>query len=77
MSLALVQDPDPRVGKSQFLRVWDVFVLAPAMIAVGVMISRGKRVSRWVGPLAITGGIAVAVYNGRNYIRLRRGRASE
>ena len=69
--MPLFQDPDPEVGKSQALRVLDVTVLAPAMIVVGLMVHRGRRIPRWVGVLSILGGIGTAYYNARNYVRLR------
>lgn len=65
------QDPDPLQGKSQQLRLFDVFVLAPAMIYVGA----SGRVPRWLRPFAVLGGLAVAYYNGANYLRYARVRA--
>lgn len=65
---ALVRDPDPFVGKSQTIRLIDIFVLAPAMVYVGV----SGKVPRWMRVFAVLGGFATVYYNGVNYLRHER-----
>ena len=64
------QDPDPEVGKTQAIRLLDVWFLGPAMIYVGL----AGRILSWMRLLAVVGGIATIVYNHQNYVRLRRSR---
>lgn len=66
--MSLVQHPDPEIGKTQFLRMVDVWVLGPAMIYVGAV----GGIPQWMRPLAVLGGAATIVYNYRNYVRLNR-----
>ena len=53
------------IKKSQFVRLWDVFVLGPAMIYIG---STGK-LKEWEKMLLIGAGIGTVWYNGRNYLK--------
>lgn len=64
----LIQHPDPEIGKSQLLRIMDVFLLGPAMIYVG---STGK-VPEWLKAVAIVAGAGTIVFNWTNYVRLRK-----
>lgn len=59
---------DPNVGKGQIPRLWDVFVLGPAMIWAA---SQRKPLPPAVRVLLFTAGVATIVYNGRNYYRVK------
>ena len=67
---ALVQDPDPLVGKTQELRLVDIWLLGPAMMAVGLT----GKIPTWMRPLAFLGGALTVWYNWRNYDRLKKAR---
>lgn len=67
VKLPFYQHKDPRIGKAQIIRLWDIFALAPAMIYVGVS---GKVPQSW-RKWAIIGGILTVVYNAQNYKRVK------
>lgn len=62
----IYQHPDPDVGKAQWLRVVDVWVLGPAMMAA----SLGWRWPTWAAPLLFFGGLFTIVWNHENYHRI-------
>lgn len=68
MTVPSHQDPDPEVGKTQAIRLFDVYVLGPAMVYAGLT----GRVPRWMQWLAVVGGILAVTYNSANYARLER-----
>ncbi len=51
--------------KTQFVRLLDVLVLGPALIAVAVSDKRMRRANR---ALLVTAGVATIVYNAANYL---------
>ena len=58
-------------GKSQAVRLWDVWILGPALIWLGTR-ERRQLNSVEAGLLAAV-GLGVIIYNGRNYVRIARG----
>lgn len=60
-------DPDPEVGKSQLLRMIDVFLLGPGMIYVGIT----GKIPSWLRTVAVWGGIGTIAFNWANFKRLR------
>jgi hypothetical protein len=65
------QHPEPDVGKTQAIRLADIFLLGPAMVYVGVtgVIPSLLRIP------AIVGGIATVAFNVQNYRRLEESRS--
>lgn len=62
-----------RVGgeiKAQYVRLLDVFVIGPLMIAGGYALD--DRGSKLAGPALALTGVATIVYNGRNYVRVKK-----
>ena len=51
--------------KGQAIRIADVALLAPAMVAAGFALRRRPTLST----LMIAGGVLTAAYNARNYLR--------
>jgi len=62
------QETVTEVSKSQFVRLADVFVLAPIMIYAGTF----KSLPTWVRYSLYAMGVATAVYNAKNFIENRR-----
>ena len=60
------QHKDPKIGKSQVLRIIDVFILGPAMIYVGTSGKVPKAWRKW----ATIGGVLTVLYNAQNYLRV-------
>ena len=58
-------------GKSQAVRLIDVYALGPFMVWSGVALARSGRPA--AGAVLGASGLATIVYNGRNYLRLRGG----
>lgn len=54
-------------GKSQPVRLLDVFLLGPFMIWAGTQ----KRLPSWARTALIISGVATVGYNARNYLRIR------
>lgn len=59
---------DPSHGKTQKIRILDVFVIGPMMIYGGLELRRKHRI---LGAVLSLFGVATIVYNGRNYLRIR------
>ena len=53
------------IKKSQKVRLWDVFILGPAMVYIGV----NNKLKPWEKAILIGGGLGTIYYNGRNYLR--------
>ena len=51
----------------QYVRLLDVFVLAPAMVYA----STNKSLPDSIRAILFISGIATAVFNGRNYLRIK------
>ena len=49
----------------QFIRLVDVFILAPVMVSVGM---KADNISRFEKNFLIISGIATALFNGVNYL---------
>ena len=60
-----------QVAKTQWVRVADVFLIGPLMMAGGVAL--GRRGSPLWGTLLALFGASTVLYNGRNWLRVRRG----
>ena len=56
-------------GKSQGVRLFDVFALGPFMVWFGAEAKDVPEAARFV---MIVSGLATIVYNGANYWRLRK-----
>jgi hypothetical protein len=54
--------------KPQAVRLLDVFVIGPAMVAGGVRLQRSQP----LGGALVVFGILTVIYNGHNYVRERR-----
>jgi len=54
--------------KAQAVRVFDVMVLGPVMVAGGVQLVRGRNLG--LGLFLVAGGIGTAAYNWVNYLRI-------
>lgn len=54
--------------KTQTIRLLDVFLLGPLMIAVA---QRAQNISEWQRAALALSGVATIVYNGVNWIRAR------
>lgn len=52
--------------KAQGVRLFDVYVLGPAMIAAGVRLAE-RRQHRWLGFFIAGAGVTTMLYNYRNY----------
>lgn len=61
------QETVTEISKSQYVRLVDVFVLAPIMIYAGTF----KALPKWVRLSLIGMGVATAVYNGKNFLKNR------
>jgi len=55
-------------GKTQWIRLADVFFIGPLMTYVGARYSRKQPVAGWT--LALL-GVGTVLYNGMNYLQLR------
>lgn len=55
-----------KIEKTQLVRIFDVFILAPAMIYVG---ATNKKLPMWLRGFILVSGIGTGVYNGINYLR--------
>lgn len=55
------------IKKSQFVRLWDIFALGPAMVYIGY----AEKLETWEKVLLIGAGIGTIIYNGQNYIANR------
>jgi len=55
-------------GKTQAVRLVDVFLLGPFMVWAG---TRRSALPDWARAALVISGVATVVYNGRNYLRLR------
>ncbi len=56
------------IKKSQNVRLWDVFVLGPAMVYIGST----ENIKDWQKILLIGAGLGTVWYNGRNYLENRK-----
>jgi len=54
------------VQKSQTLRLWDIFVLAPVMVYAS-----GQVREKWLQAFLVLAGIGIVVFDGRNYLANR------
>lgn len=63
-----VTDTCNEVAKSQAVRLWDVFFLAPFMIWLG---ARSGTIPTWAKYTLIAGGAATAYYNAANFMATR------
>jgi len=57
------------MGKPQFVRLVDVFFLAPLMVYTAV---KYKQVPKSMRIAIFTSGVLTAFYNGRNYLLQRK-----
>lgn len=62
-------DPDPMVGKSQDVRIWDLVVLGPFMLWAAL--KRGP-LPEWARTVMVVSALATIFYNGYNYWRQER-----
>jgi hypothetical protein len=60
---------DPDHGKTQSIRLVDVFALGPFMVWFGMEAEDVPDAARLI---MIASGLATIAYNGANYLRLRR-----
>lgn len=59
--------------KAQPIRVLDVFVVGPAMVAGGSVLFRESRQERRaLGALLVVSGVLTVVYNGANWLKRER-----
>ena len=65
---------EPMRGKSQMVRLVDVFALGPFMIWYAV---KSKNEPTWARAVLALSGALTSVYNGNNYIRIRNAERSE
>ncbi len=56
------------VGKSQNVRLVDVFLLGPFMVWAGTQ----RALPSWARTLLVLSGVATVAYNFRNWQRIRR-----
>ena len=54
------------IGKTQNIRLVDVFILAPFMIYFGL---KAKGISKTEKSIMVLAGIGTALYNGNNYLK--------
>jgi len=66
VTLGAHQHPDPEIGKAQWLRIADMWLLGPAMIWWGV----GRTLPEWARLPALLGGVFTIVWNWQNYQRI-------
>ena len=71
--MQLASDPDPRVGKAQWIRALDVVAIGPLMIWGGVALHDRSRVAGWALGLLGVGTIALNGYNWLRWEVERRG----
>lgn len=57
-----------RMEKAQAVRLFDVFVLGPAMIYIGTQ----NRFSKPLDAMLLLSGIGTIIFNGYNYLQIRR-----
>lgn len=57
----------------QAVRLVDVFVLAPVMVYA----SMNKSLPKGVRAILFVSGVATAVFNGRNYLRIKKAQRNE
>jgi|SRR3989304_5085388 len=55
------------VSKSQYVRLADVFIIAPVLIYAGTF----KQLPKWLRVALIGFGVATAVYNAKNFLANR------
>lgn len=55
-------------GKSQEVRLLDVFVLGPFMVWAGAQ----GRLPSWANAALVASGVATIAYNGKNYLEIKR-----
>lgn len=67
------QDPEPEIGKAQYIRLVDIWLLGPAMVLLGVT---GKPM-KFTRVAWVVGGILTIVYNWQNYKRLEEARRAQ
>lgn len=60
---------DPMRGKSQSVRLLDVFVLGPFMVYYA---ATTEEQPDWMRAALAFSGLATSVYNGANYLRIKR-----
>ena len=60
---------DPRHGKSQEVRLLDVFALGPFMMWYAI---RSKDQPDWARAVLAFSGLMTSLYNGANYVRIKR-----
>lgn len=64
-------DSTPEKGKSQWVRLLDIFILGPMGLYIGYKIARGESKDlekiQGLGILIILYGIGTIIYNGANY----------
>ena len=56
------------IKKSQFVRLWDIFALGPAMMYIGY----AEKLEPWEKVLLIGAGLGTIIYNGQNYLENRK-----
>jgi hypothetical protein len=56
-------------GKTQLVRIADVFLIGPAMVAGGLELTDTRPRLGW---FLVASGVATVVYNARNYLRIAR-----
>ena len=59
---------EPMRGKSQMVRLVDVFALGPFMVWYAM---QSKKEPNWARAVLAFSGVLTSVYNGTNYIRIR------
>ncbi len=55
------------IKKSQAVRLFDVFILGPAMTYIGST----AKLKKWQRALLIGAGVGTVLYNGKNYLKNR------
>lgn len=58
-------------GKPQAIRLLDVFLIGPVMVAGAWTIYQAVRDRDWLAGLLGFFGVATVIYNARNFIRFR------
>lgn len=54
--------------KAQWVRLFDVFVLGPAMVYAATKLPRSQQTLAWfIGAM----GVSTTLYNGRNWLKVR------
>lgn len=54
------------IGKTQWIRLFDILILGPSMIYAGIM---DKKMSKKLRALIFISGTGTIIYNGINFIR--------